>query len=516
MTEKKERPNILIFMTDQQRGDSIMNPLIRTPHMDRFRSEGITFTETFCPSPHCCPSRASFFTGLYPTRHGVWDNVDVANATSRTTKEEVGFFSDILKKEGYEMDFSGKWHVSSHFGPADIGWKTGEVKGNQAKFKSLDTPLTVEDMEIEKHRNWQKFSQKTGDRSNDLSSPGDIVRPGYPLYTHYGINENPFRDIDVTDEAVNIILSRKKSESDNPWIQYVGLLGPHDPYKVPREYLDKIDPEAIELPVSFGDEMKDKPGFYRRIKDIYSRLPEEQHKEALHHYYAFCSFLDDQFGKVLNALEQSGQAQNTLVLFVSDHGDYAAEHGLWTKGLASFRGAYHVPAVMRWPAGIKNPEREIDELVSLVDFAPTFLEAAECSERNPHGNIAAEEGGIEQIPFCGQSLIPFLNDESVSWRQELFTQSNGNELYGIQRIVFDRNYKFVFNGFDYDELYDLKNDPGEINNLISEGIHVEYESIVKEYYKKMWQFARENGDQYNNPYINTAYPSFGPGIIFEE
>ncbi|MGL1892278.1 MAG: sulfatase-like hydrolase/transferase [Spirochaetaceae bacterium] len=514
MSESTKRPNILIFMTDQQRGDSLINPLIPTPNLDKFRQDGLTFTDTYCPSPHCCPSRASFFTGLYPTRHGVWNNVDVSNALSRTTKENVGLFTDILGKEGYQMDYCGKWHVSSLYGPADRGWNVGTVKGNQAQFKSIKETLTLEEMEVEKHRNWKKYSQCKIDKEDDARNSGDIIRPGYTRYSHYGTNKNPFGDVDVTTEAVDIILNRKNSENSNPWIQYVGLLGPHDPYEVPQVYLDKIDQDLIELPLSFDDDMKDKPGFYRRIQDIYSRLPREEHKKALHQYYAFCSFVDAQFGRILDVIEKTGQTDNTIVLFVSDHGDYAGEHGLWTKGLAPFRGAYHIPAVMRWPNGIKNPGRQVDEMVSLVDFAPTFLEAVNSQEINPHGKIPTEEGTLRQISFAGQSLIPFLKEENVTWRKELYTQSNGNELYGIQRIVFDKKYKFVFNGFDYDELYDLQKDPHEMKNLIADGKNGSYETVVKEYYKKMWKFARENGDQYNNPYINTAYPTFGPGIVF--
>lgn len=516
MINGRARPNILIFMTDQQRGDSLKNPLVPTPVLDRFREEGLTFTEAFCPSPHCCPSRASFFTGLYPTRHGVWNNVMVANALSRTTRENVGFFSDILSESGYRLDFNGKWHVSSLFGPEDIGWSVGETRVNPAVFKSSDREVVNEEMEVEKYRNWKKFTDGQTDREGDETGPGDILRPGYPRYSHYGVEENPFGDITVTDEAVETIFSRSGSEDKQPWVHYIGLLGPHDPYKVPKEFLDQISLENIELPENFHDSMKDKPSFYRRIRDIYTRLPEEEQREALRHYYAFCSFVDAQFGKVLKALDETGEADNTLVLFLSDHGDYGAEHGLWTKGLAPFRGAYHIPAVMRWPAGIENPGRETKELISLVDFAPTFLELCGGGKDNPHGEIPTECGEYEQIPLAGRSLVPFLRGEKTDWRTELYTQSNGNELYGIQRMVFDHKYKFVFNGFDYDELYDLQEDPHEMKNLIAEGKLGKYGTVVREYYKKLWSFARGNGDQYNNPYINTAYPAFGPGIINEE
>ena len=145
------------------------------------------------------------------------------------------------------------------------------------------------------------------------------------------------------------------------------------------------------------------------------------------------------------------------MVYVSDHGDYTGDHGLWCKGVPAFKGAYHVPAIIRGP-GIKNLGRTNDSLVSLTDFAPTFLELADVES---------------EMKVSGKSLVPFLNDEQPGgWRDALFTQTNGNELYGIQRSVVTKKWKYVFNGFDFDELYDLEADPEEVTNLIDEHQHV--------------------------------------------
>src|SRR5210317_913169 len=117
------RPNILIFMTDHQRGDTVLdeNPCL-TPNIDRIKKNGVTFSEAFCPSPHCCPARATFFTGLYPTQHGIWHNVDVGNAITRELKDGVRTWSEDLRDAGYRMKYSGKWHVSHTESPMDRGW----------------------------------------------------------------------------------------------------------------------------------------------------------------------------------------------------------------------------------------------------------------------------------------------------------------------------------------------------------------------------------------------------------
>lgn len=119
-----KQPNIIVFMTDHQRGDTVLpgSPVI-TPNLDRFREQAVTFSNSWCPSPHCCPSRATFFSGLYPSEHGIWNNVDVSNALSHHLFDDVRLFSEDLADAGYRLNFSGKWHVSSERGPDSYGFE---------------------------------------------------------------------------------------------------------------------------------------------------------------------------------------------------------------------------------------------------------------------------------------------------------------------------------------------------------------------------------------------------------
>ncbi len=158
-----------------------------------------------------------------------------------------------------------------------------------------------------------------------------------------------------------------------------------------------------------------------------------------------------------------------------------------------------MPALLRWPDGVERPGRKVDAFVSLADFAPTFLEIA---------------GVKPQRTFAGASLVPFLRNETPQeWWDAVFTQSNGNELYGIQRSVMTRDWKYVYNGFDFDELYDLTNDPSETQNLAADP---QYTEVVREMAGRMWRFAYDHQDVCINSYIMVGLAPFGPGEAFRE
>lgn len=478
--------NILIFMTDQQRASSVYGPnKAITPNLDKFRKQGVSFTQMHCPSPHCCPSRATFFTGQYPSRHGIWNNVQVGNTLSRDLTPGTRMWSEDLAQSGYDMHYFGKWHVSAVQGPKDKGWTEHTVTAGPCR---PDRPNTYE---------WDRYINEATckERNEATRHEGEIQRPGYNHYSNYGVHDDKYNDGVHAREAAKML--GELSGHDKPWAMYVGPLGPHDPYFAPQRLLDLYDINDIKLPDSFADSMEDKPALYRRTRSMFDQLTEQEHRQSIRHYLAFCTLEDELFGQVLDALEASGQAQNTMVLYCSDHGDYNAEHGLWCKGLPCFKSAYHVPAIIRWPGQLAAQVvgSDIDAFVSLADFHPTFMEMA---------------GLSAPTDIYGQSLLPLLKGQTpANWRDAIHTQSNGNELYGIQRSVMTDKWHLVFNGFDFDELYDMQNDPQQITNLATDPA---YEPIKRELYERLWQFAYEQKDVCINPYIMVGLAAYGPGV----
>lgn len=492
----KRKPNILIYMVDQQRGNTVppYNKAI-TPNLDAFAKEGVCFAQSHTIAPHCAPSRASLFSGLYPSQHGVWNNVDVGNALTKGLYDGITLFSEDIQKAGYRTYYGGKWHVSNYEGPLQRGFDVYYRGRPYSGTTDNSHPSTKE---------WGNFPPQD---KNAERKEGEILRSGYVSYTHYGQQEVLYDD-ETVRLATDIMLNRAKTDEeynlykgeDAPWFQVISTNAPHDAYFAPQKFLDMYDINDIELPASFHDDMEDKPAFYRKTAEPFAQLSEQEHKEAIRHYLALCSYQDDLFGKVLEALHQSGEEEDTLVLYLSDHGDYMGDHGIWCKGLPCFEGAYHIPTIMRCPGLVKNAGRIVTDFSSITDIAPTLLDV--CGSYN-----------YKNRAMAGTSLMPYLLDETPEKVQDtLYTQSNGNELYGIQRSVKTSKWKYVYNGFDYDEFYDLENDPEEMHNIYKEYKH---SPELKEMAKKLWQFAKDHDDVCVNQYIMVGHATHGPGIIFE-
>jgi Arylsulfatase A and related enzymes len=355
------RNNVLVFMTDQQNADTINckdNPAI-TPNVDAFLKEAMLFNEAYTTSPHCCPSRAAFFSSLYPSMSGVWNNVEVDNALSRTLYDGVKLFPEVLKEEGYNTIFSGKWHVSAYEGPGDRGFDKvlSEYISNYGRYVPENK---------QRYNDWEHFYSKKEnicfrDRNDKDKEFGEILRPGYPEYHQFGECRDPFDD----EMRVNLACEEIRNyDSDKPFFLYMGATGPHDPYYPPQRFIDMYKDVEIHLPDTFDDPMTDKPALYRRTRDCFA-LTREEHIESIRRYMAFVSFEDYLFGKLIRTLKEKGIFEETYVLYVSDHGDYVGAHGLWAKGLPCFREAYKICAAMSGP-GVEKGKSAMSSSQSVI------------------------------------------------------------------------------------------------------------------------------------------------------
>jgi arylsulfatase A-like enzyme len=449
----------------------------KMPNAARLISEGIHFTHAFTPMTHCCPARASLMTGMYPSKHGIFNNVNNTPAIHRTLNHDCEQFSEKLLQAGYNLAYTGKWHVSDTQRPSQFGWeelKVGPIGGNGKQ-------------DYENYLDMPKEDSRPRQR-------GELVLPGWgrlQLYETVEDSKSQKWDQDILQSGLEKMPILAKGEK--PWCLFISINGPHEPFVIPKKYLDLYDPKAIELPPNYHDEMKDRPMLYQRMRKNY-KFSEDEVKECIAHYWGYCTMMDEMLGEALRTLDKTGQADDTLVIFLSDHGEFCGAHGLYAKGIPAFDESYRIPLVMRWPNGIKNPGRTVDEFVTHCDISPTVTELAGATPtRDPSGG----------------SMTPFLLDEKPrSWPDAFYSQCNGVEIYYTQRMVRTKKYKLVYNPADVDELYDLENDPYEMINLID---REDLRPIVKELFKKLWLRAKDERD-YMSPYHTVAHAPFGPAF----
>ena len=376
------RPNILIFQNDQEQG-AVVAPghPCRTPNADRLAREGVRFSQAYTITAHCCPSRATFMSGLYPSRHGIYNNVLNSAAIHTSLNPGVTLFSEVLADADYALAYAGKWHVCADESPDDRGW----IDYGATSVGGRDYHGTT----------WEWMAERA--RTPEPDAPrgrGEIVRPGWGRLQLYGTGETTPEAEPYTQGDYRIVQSGLRALGDltageRPWCLYIGPNGPHDPYIIPEYYANLYDPDEIALPDSWQDDLLDKPRVYQRQRQLWNQFTEREYREAVAHYWGYCTMQDDLLGLVLDALDASGQAENTLVLFSSDHGDYVGAHGLFAKGVAAFDECYRVPCIMRWPAGIAEPGREVGALITHADMAPTIAELA----------------GVSMPACSGQSLV---------------------------------------------------------------------------------------------------------------
>jgi arylsulfatase A-like enzyme len=239
------------------------------------------------------------------------------------------------------------------------------------------------------------------------------------------------------------------------------------------------DPDDLERWDSFDETFADKPAVheqyleYRGVAD----LDWEHWARAAAKYFGFVSFIDDQIGRIVAAIDEHLDAENTLVVHTSDHGDFTGSHRQFNKGPLMYEGTYHIPLVARWPA-VVEPGVTCDAFVRLLDLMATFLDA----------------GGVEPPQDVeARSLVPLLEGRvPEGWPETVFAEFHGDE-FGLysQRMVRSDRYKLVYNVPDTNELYDLRKDPAELHNLID---HPEYQETRREHERRLGEWMRETGD----------------------
>ncbi len=434
------RPNILHIQSDQQQWATVAGrSLCRTPNLNRLAGQGLLFERSYTPSAVCCPSRAMTLSGAYHWHNGVYNQIHSSPSVHRDLNADVVLYSQRLREAGYRLGYTGKWHCSWVRTPADFGFhEMADVAGCDPKA------LARYDQNPDRVERPRGQIKTTATRT--------FRWPGSEPFTMWGYREGPE---EATPEwrltECGIRMMKRFARGAQPWHLEVQYVEPHDPYLPLKPYLDRYDPRAIPVPRSFHDTFDGKPGLHHREADCWAGATEDDVRASRAHYYAYIEQLDAQIGRLLQALEETGQAENTLVVFTTDHGDTLGAHHMWIKGWIPYEECYRIPMIIRWPGRIKAGSTT-SHLVQLQDLAHTYVAAA----------------GAKPLPHAGgRSLLPLFDQPArPDWSDDILCAYYGGEYLYTQRIAINRRFKYVFNGFDYDEMYDLVEDPDEMRNVV--------------------------------------------------
>jgi len=427
----------LIFMVDQLRYDAcgcFGSQTCRTPVLDHLAGQGMRFTRAYASIPLCTPTRASFWTGLWPHHHGVlinthWRKPVINQRLDRSTP----VLSEIFQAAGYATAHFGKWHV----GP-----------DSEMAARGFDHVVTRDEFRDHLAATGKQFAVR------DRVSRPYIVQD----YTFAGVTSadgDDFLEIWLASQAEQWL--RGQVNNTAPFFCCVSTPGPHPGYIVPERYAARYDPADMPVWPNLHDDLTGRPAVHRLFRDVITRsgtLSDDEWRNCVARYYAFITLIDEQFGSLLAVLDDLGVADNTLVLFVSDHGDLIGAHRLFDKGPMMYEEQLHIPLVVRWP-GVTAANSTCDAMITFLDLMPTLANAA---------------GLVLPRPVDGRSLVPFLHGAGVTgWPDDVYCQYNGEgiSLYSV-RAVRSRRYKYVYYPYDQDELYDEEVDPWELNNLAEE------------------------------------------------
>ncbi|WP_254546047.1 sulfatase-like hydrolase/transferase [Halomarina pelagica] len=449
------RPNVLFLLTDQERAD-LVSPdglPVETPAVDRLRREGTWFDRAYTPISICTSARASLLTGLYPHAHGMLNNSHEADAIRRDLPTDLPTFGELLADAGYENSYVGKWHVGQDRGPESFGFDY--FGGSDRHHDDLDDLF-------DRYRESLGVEVGASDLEDPIYTAGEdptlvaATTPAPPEAT---------RAYFLAERTIDALERWAAADGDGPFFHRTDFLGPHHPYVVPEPYASMYDPDEIESWATYAETFDGKPRAHANYADYrgVAGFDWDTWAEAAAKYFGFMTFIDEQMGRVLDALDEFGLAEGTAVVHASDHGDFTGSHRQFNKGPLMYEETYRIPLVVRQP-GVVEPGTRSDAFVRLHDLMPTFLDWA---------GVPVPEG------LHARSLTPLL-DGAVpdDWPDSTYAQYHGDE-FGLysQRMVRTERYKFVYNAPDRNELYDLRADPGELRNLTD---HPHYDEVEDE------------------------------------
>ena len=464
----KKRPNILFIMADDLNTalSGYGHPQCKTPNLDRLAERGTSFTRAYCQYPLCGPSRASIMSGRYPLSNGVINNGDVLDANIPTLPQlfrESGYWSGRVSKI-YHMGVPGNIYTGDNGTDHPASW---DERYNVSVMESL-TPGKAEDVMLEDstpvydeyRKKWQALKNKGGKL---------FIEHGNHQGSDFVIVEADVDNADLADGAAAnkaVELLKERAAANVPFFLGVGFVRPHVPLVAPRRSFKEYEVNEMQVPYVPKGDLEDIPETAKKQTNAvkYKLTPEAQRK-SLRGYYASISYMDEQVGRLLDTLDELGRRENTIVIFLSDHGYHLGEHTMWQK-MSLLEESIRPPLIVSAP-GQKKTSRKCASIVELIDIYPTLAELA----------------GLD-VPqqVQGKSFAHLLdNPDAPGLKEDAFIQVGPDFCLRTEKWAYMRYASGGKEGNEY-MLYDMKKDPKQFNNLA--GKH-EYAEIEKSLQKRL-------------------------------
>lgn len=437
MSTEAIRPNILLVMVDElapQATPIYGHPVVQAPNMQRLARQGVVFDNAYTNSPLCAPARASMLAGRLTPAIAAWDNASEFAASTPT-------LAHYLRHFGYRTTLCGKMHF---IGP-------DQLHGYESR---LTTDIYPADF------SW------TANWSLPASSPNPAGVSMRPIVEAGPCRRNMQIDYDdlVEYEAIQKLYDLARSDTERPFFLTVSFTQPHPPFVCDQENWDKYDHGAIDMPrvdVIPVDRLDagSRSLYYNHRRDRYV-ISDDHVRNARHAYYGMISCVDQKLGRLLDALEDTNLAEDTLVIFTSDHGEMLGERGMWLK-MCMYEWSVRVPLVISYPG--KFPAGRVPQNVSLVDLLPTLIDVARADSPVP------QPGRLD-----GHSMMSLLETGSdADWPDTVVSDFNAGGMPGPLRMVKRGRYKYVHLFRNGEMLFDLMADPDEMTNLAGQSGYAE-------------------------------------------
>ena len=471
-----KQPNIVVLMSDQQRLDTVscygLNEVCRTPHIDALAARGIRFDSAFTPTAICSPARASFYTGLYPHKHGV-------TANGLCLREGVRGLNHYLDEVGYRCGYAGKWHVDEQTGPTGYGFYGKDFLGYSFPGGDLLPGLQFGG-KLRSHNHYADYLKARGfDPPPTVSHRFVGTNPSNQAQEMFALHEGPVEsciEYFVAEEAIRVL--DEVATGEEPFFLWANFWGPHSPSLVPEPYFSMYDPKAIPEHPGYAETFEKKPYRQQLIEKLWGLgdYGWEGFQEIAARYFGHCTLLDDMVGRVVAHLERLGVLDNTIIVYTADHGDCLGAHKLIEKGEFMYDEIYRIPLVIAHP-DCQAPGTACDEFVYLHEIMLSSLDAA---------------GLSVPTDLDGQSFLPAMEGRPfANGREEVYCVFDRHFTVANQRMVRTRTHQFTFNSGDPGELYDLQRDPYQLDNVYGDPA---YEAVRQDLLGRMDRYLEELGD----------------------